>query len=153
MATNTQILLDAAALLVQLAGGQTTANAKEAEIVAVWQEMIRQAQERTKSHDYVDLKPGTPYWETGNNEKESPFYQKFINFWRAMEQQRVVDQSGKPFVYQEAIKRGQGKPGGGNAEFEASVKFLARTPEGQAWFNDPLNKNYLPKPLDMVLLA
>ncbi len=46
MATNTQILLDAAALLVQLAGGQTTANAKEAEIVAVWQEMIRQAQER-----------------------------------------------------------------------------------------------------------
>lgn len=148
MATNTQILLDAANLLVQLANAQTTPiSTKEAEIIAVNQEMVRQAQERLKPHDWVDLKPGTPYWETGNNEGESPFYEKFKAFWMAMERQRVPDQSRKPFVYQEAIKRG------GNAEFEASVKFLARTPEGQAWFNDPLNKNYLPKPLDMVLLA
>lgn len=138
-------LLDAAAMLVQLAG-QSTANGKEAEIVAVWQEMIRQAEQRTKPHGWVDLAPGTPYWEVGNNEKESPFYQKFINFWKAMERERVVDQSRKPFVYQEAIKRG------GNAEFEKSVKFLARTPEGVAWFNDELNKNYLPKPQDMLLL-
>lgn len=138
-------LLDAAAMLVQLAG-QSVSNSKEAEIMAVWQEMIRQAEERTKPHGWVDLAPGTPYWEVGNNEKESPFYQKFINFWKAMQRERVVDQSEKPFVYQEAIKRG------GNAEFEKSVKFLARTPEGIAWFNDERNKNYLPKPQDMLLL-
>jgi hypothetical protein len=143
---DSKTLLDVAALLVSMAGTQPVTNPKEAEIVAVWQEMVRQAQERTKPHDFVDLKPGTPYWETGTNEKESPFYQKFINFWKAMEREHVPDQSKKPFTYQEAIKRG------GNAEFEASVKFLAKTDAGRAWFADPLNANYLPKPADMLLL-
>jgi len=142
-----QVLLDAAALLVKLASGASaTTNPKINEIIANWEKLIEEFKQSEQPHEYRDFKPGTPYWETGNNEKESPFYEKFKNFWMAMERMRVPDQHGRPFVYQECIRRG------GNADFELTVKYLSKTPQGHQWFNDPLNANYLPKSQDMLLL-
>ena len=140
-------LLDVAAMLVKMAGESKPVNPKEAEIVAVWMEMVRQAQERTKPHAWVDLKPGTPYWETGDNTQESPFYEKFKNFWQAMERERVLDQYGSTFN-----SVGIRRDGRGWKAFEDAIKFMAKTPQGTAWFNDPRNQNYLPKPQDMMLL-
>lgn len=150
-----QVLLDAAALLVKLAAGTspTTTNPHINEIIAGWERLIEQFKKSELPHEYRELAPGTPYWETGTNEKESPFYEKFKSFWMAMERLKVKDHSGQPFVYQEAIRRGSlNGPGGGNAEFEKAVKFLATTTQAERWFNDPLNANYLPKPQDMLLL-
>ena len=142
-----KILLDAAALLVKLANGtENKADPKLEEMIAVWMRMIEQFENDEKPHEWRDLAPGTPYWDTGDNVKESPFYEKFKSFWMAMERQRVVDHTGKQFVQIQRQKEG------GNKMFEDAVKFLAKTPQGRAWFNDPLNANYLPKAQDMLLL-
>lgn len=141
-----QILLDAAALLVKLATGNNTTDPKLAEIIQTWERLVLQFEESTKPHPWVDWNSGVLPEQSGNNEPESPFYEKFKNFWKAMERQRVVDQTGKPFVQLHRVRDG------GNKLFEESVKFLAKTPEGRAWFNDPLNTNYLPKAQDMLLL-
>lgn len=142
-----KVLLDAAALLVKLAGGpETKPDPKLDEIIAVWMKLVEQFENDEKPHEWQDFKPGTPYWEVGDNRKESPFYEKFKSFWMAMERQRVPDHTGKPFVQIQRTKEG------GNQMFEDAVKFLAKTPQGRAWFNDPLNTNYLPKAQDMLLL-
>lgn len=143
-----KVLLDAAALLVKLAGGQEAKpDPKLDEILAVWQKMIEQFEKDDQPHEWRDFQPGTPYWEVGDNRPESPFYEKFKSFWMAMERERVIDHTGKVFNQIQRTKEG------GNKMFEDAVKYLAKTPEGRAWFNHPLNANYLPKAQDMLLLS
>lgn len=140
-----KVLLDAAALLVKLAQGDIV-DPKLAQIIATWEKLVEQFDNEAKPHPWQDWNTGVLPEQAGNNEPESPFYEKFKNFWKAMERQRVVDHTGKPFVQLHRIRDG------GNKMFEDAVKFLAKTPEGRAWFNDPLNANYLPKVQDMLLL-
>lgn len=145
--TDKKVLLDAAALLVKLAGGSdATSDPKLQQIIEVWLKMVDQFEADSKPHPWVDWNTGVLPEQAGTNERESPFYEKFKNFWVAMEREGVIDQTGKPFVQLHRQKVG------GNKLFEESVKFLAKTPEGKAWFNHPLNANYLPKPQDMMLL-
>lgn len=145
--TDKKVLLDAAALLVKLATGDSApTDPKLATIIATWEKLLEQFENSNKPHDWVDWGPGVLPDQSGNNEPESPFYEKFKNFWKAMEREGVRDHTGKPFVQLHRTKDG------GNKMFEDAVKYLAKTPEGRAWFNHPLNANYLPKAQDMLLL-
>ena len=111
-----------------------------------WPAMIKQAQDNTLPHPFIAFANGVLPDRAGTNEPISPFYEKFKTFWEAMQRQSVKDSHGEPFGQLNCIKRG------GVADFEAEVKYLVKTPEGRAWFADPLNAYLLPKQADMFLL-
>ena len=142
-----KVLLDAAALLVKLAGGpDTTTDPKLQQIINTWLKMVEQFDAESKPHEWRDFGNGVLPERAGDGTPESPFYEKFKSFWMAMERQGVFDHTKKPFNSL-AIRKLYGWDG-----FETAIKFLAKTNEGKAWFNDPLNANYLPKAQDMLLL-
>lgn len=104
-----------------------------------WALMVEEISNRKKPHEWRDFGNGVLPEDSGNGETESPLYESHKTFWRAMEQQRVPDHRGFPFLMQSCVKRG------GWPEFESAVRYLWNTPEGIAWRAHPLNANLLPK--------